>query len=154
MCARPRRGNAHVPYLCMYEIRRRLDAIIHTQLAMCSRYDKPFTKLYSTGRHKLKPGNFIILNSYTPKVQDYIYPFRGTMTDIHIWKRPLDHAEMVKWKLCKTDLVGDVIDWNKAETIETGDIETEEIELQTVEYSVELAHWGKKQHFIKKLPRI
>ena len=32
--------------------------------------------------------------------------------------------------------------------------ESEEIELQTVEYSVELAHWGKKQHFIKKLPRI
>ena len=60
------------------------------------------------------------------------------MTDIHIWKRTLDHAEMVKWKLCKSDLVGDVIDWNKAETIETGDIETEEIDkAQTCDFSKE-----------------
>ena len=90
------------------------------------------------GRHMLVAGNIILLNSYTPKVQDFIYPFRGSITDVHVWNRYLTKQEVDDWTHCKGELTGNIVDWKNANLKLYGDIETEEVEKQdTCDFSLE-----------------
>ena len=90
------------------------------------------------GRHKLKPGNVNLLNAFTYKVQDYIYPFRGSITDVNIWSRSLDPDEVVAWSRCRSNLRGNLVDWNTASMTTIGDIETDHIDPEeTCDFSKE-----------------
>ena len=72
--------------------------------------------------------NIFLLNAFSFAANDYIYPFDGAITDIHIWTRTLSSQQVEAWANCDaSEGGGDFLDWANVTLKLHGDIETSEL---------------------------
>ena len=109
--------------------------------AFCSTYDSN-TKVFKTFVNnelafqfdnltvtkKESRENIFLLNAFSFAANDYIYPFDGSVTDLHIWTRTLSSEQVEAWANCDASEVGgDFLDWANVTLRLHGDIETSEL---------------------------
>ena len=69
---------------------------------------------YFQAMQNIVDGNIILLNGFSYQKNDYIFPFDGSISDLHIWGKVLSQDEIMQFDICDEYNPGDIIDWNHA----------------------------------------
>ena len=67
------------------------------------------------------------MNGFNLRDDSFIYPFKGSITDVQIWDKVLTASEIQKWSTCQYPAGGNFVDWSKAKFNITGDIKAEQV---------------------------
>ena len=65
------------------------------------------------GGHNKEAGNIFLLNGFSFSRNKFLYPFKGEITDLNIWKKTLSMEDMHKWGNCNFGS-GNLVNWNEA----------------------------------------
>ena len=84
--------------------------------------------------HRNSNGNIILLNGFGFAANDYIYPFKGKITDVNVWNMTLAEKDVLSFSLCDLKSENPTIKWKEAQFEYSDSITLEDIEFEEVCY--------------------